>query len=133
MAERDAVSIDDLLAELQATRPAVEAMLPEATAAVFNCVVHHADLTEALDAGRQPDALWSPVVQALRGRWSRLPVRWDADQVVGDPAATVPVDGYLLSRALFSRLTRAHLMALTDGRLTDEQIDRLGLFGPPSA
>ena len=133
VAEREAASIDDLLAELRATAPAVEAIAPEATAAVFNAVVHHADLTEALDAGPQDPALWSPVVEALRGRWSRLPLRLDSDPVPDDPDATVPVDGFLLSRALFSRLSRAEVLALADGRLTDEQIAALGLFGPPSS
>ena len=131
VAEREAASIDDLLAELLATRPAVEAIAPEATAAVFNAVVHHADLAEALDAGEQDPALWSPVVEALRGRWSRLPLRLASDPVPDDPDATVPVDGFLLSRALFSRLTRADVLALTEGRLTGEQVDTLGLFGPP--
>ena len=143
VAERDAATIDDLLGELRATRPAVEAMAPEATAAVFNAVVHHADLIEALDSEQQADGLWSPVVEQLRGRWSRLPLRLDSDPIpdgpipddsddYDDPAATVPVDGYQLSRALFSRLSRADVVALTGGRLTDEQIDSLGFFGPPS-
>ncbi len=132
MAERDAASIDDLLGELQATRPAFEAMAPEAPAAVFNAVVHH-DLTEALGAAQQDPALWSPVVEALRGRWSRLPVRLDSDPVPDDPAESAPVDGYLLFRALLGRLPRADLVTLTEGRLTDEQIDALGLCGAPPA
>ena len=132
VSERDGASIGELLGELEATRPAVEAIAPKASAAVFNTVVHHADLTEALDADQQADGLWSPVVEALRGRWSTLPLRLDSDPVPEVPAASVPVDGYLLSRALFTRLTRADLVALTAGRLTDEQIDTLGFFGPPT-
>jgi hypothetical protein len=129
--ERDAATVAELLAELRATQSAAEAIAPAANAMVFNAIVHEADLAEALGT-RQSAALWLPVVEATRPRWSRLPLRLTSDPVPEDPSESVAVDGYLLSRALFSRLSRAQVSALTCGALTDEQIDGLGFFGPPA-
>ena len=91
-------------------------MAPQAKAMVFNIVVHHADLAEALGAAEQSPELWAaPVVEAQRRHWSTLPLRLTTDPEPDDPAATVPVDGYVLSRALFTRLSRARVDEVTAG------------------
>lgn len=131
VAEREGDDVPALLTELDRIAPAFAAVVDETPAAVFNLLVHHADLLEALGDPRQDESLWRPVVEALRSRWAGAGLAIAGDAGAADGA--VPVDGYPLYRALFSRLTRAELAAVTGGALGDEQLDRLGLFGPPPA
>lgn len=128
--ERDGVPVADLLAELRSTQRSFGVIAEGASAGVFNAVVHHADLAEAVEAPRQDEALFLPVLQDLRHRWSTLSLRLPDDP---DGEGGRPVDPYLLSRALFTRLDRGAVRALVGPDRTDAEIDGLGLFGPPSA
>ena len=132
--ERSASSVAELLAELRLSQADVQTVAPQNSALVFNVVVHHADLTEALGAGQQAIELWSPLVESLRPHWSRLGLRLSSDPSAdgADTADVVRVDPYLLYRGLFTRLNRERLRLLTGGSLGDDQLDRLGLFGPPA-
>ncbi|MEJ7649306.1 MAG: maleylpyruvate isomerase N-terminal domain-containing protein [Nakamurella sp.] len=129
LAERDGVPVAELLAELRSTQRSFGVIAEGASAGVFNAVVHHADLTEALGAPRQDEALFLPVLQDQRHRWSTLSLRLPHDP---DLAGLRPVDPYLLSRALFTRLDRSAVRALVGPNPTDAEVDGLGLFGPPA-
>src|SRR6476661_4950992 len=64
----------------------------ESPALVWNCVVHHADLHEALGKGAPPEAMWRPVLEAV------------APRMLGESADAVgEVPDYELFRAFFSR------------------------------
>lgn len=131
--KRDGVAVVELLAELRATQRAFGVIAEGAAAGVFNAVVHHADLSEAIGAPQQDAALFLPVLHDQRHRWSSLSLRLpdDPDGPLGAAARTV--DGYQLSRALFTRLDRDTVRALVGPTPSDAEIDGLGLFGPPAS
>jgi hypothetical protein len=114
--ERAHLPVADLVVELQSHQDAVVESVAgnPRPALVWNVVVHHADLHEALALPRLPEHLWLPVVEALAPRAGAL-------------ADTVPP--YELFRALFSRRSRAQMQAW-GSPLTADELDALCIFGP---
>lgn len=117
--ERQAIPLADLVAEMQANADAVAASTLDnpRPAIVWDISVHHADLHEALDLGRLPDHLWSPVLDAIGPR------------MLGDGYDAVEVPPYELFRGFFSRRSRAQMRAWGTG-LDDERLDAICIFGP---
>ncbi len=120
VAERRALTVDELVAELRSNVDAVaESTIDNPRPAiVWDIAVHHADLHEALDRGALPDRLWAPVLAAV------APMKLGA-------AGGVPeeVDDYELFRALFSRRSRTQMQAW-GLPLSSDQLDELCIFGP---
>lgn len=119
VAERRALSVEELLEELRGNVDAVAASTVDnpRPAIVWDVAVHHADLHEALGRGVPPDRLWSPVLAAV------APMRF------GTSGVPAEVDEYELFRALFSRRSRAQMQAW-GLPLSGDQLDELCLFGP---
>ncbi|GCD90285.1 maleylpyruvate isomerase N-terminal domain-containing protein [Nocardioides sp. LS1] len=117
--ERQAVPLADLVAEMQANAGAVAATTVDnpRPALVWDISVHHADLHEALDLGRLPDPLWSPVLEAI------------APRMLGEEYDTIDVPAYELYRGFFSRRSRTQMRAWGTP-LGDERLDGLCIFGP---
>jgi uncharacterized protein (TIGR03083 family) len=114
--ERAHLPVADLVVELQSHQDAVADSVADnpRPALVWNIVVHHADLHEALDLPRLPAHLWLPVVEALAPRAEAL-------------RDTVPP--YELFRAFFSRRSRAQMQGWGTP-LSAEELDELCIFGP---
>ena len=132
--ERGGLPVDRLMQELRATTEAVAATTVDnpRPALVWNIVVHHADLHEALGLGRLADRFWAPVLEAV-GPWrlADLPARVHCGaHVWGSGGADVEVDPYELFRALFSRRSRAQMQAWGSPVLDADQLDSLCVFGP---
>jgi len=118
--ERAARSVDELVAELQGSVDGVIATLEgnESPALVWNCVVHHADLHEALGKGAPPEAMWRPVLEAV------------APRMLGESADAVgEVPDYELFRAFFSRRSRTQMTGWGTA-LDPAALDELCIFGP---
>jgi len=114
--ERVQLPVADLMTELREHQDAVAASVVDnpRPALVWNIVVHHADLHEALGLSRLPDQLWMPIAEALAPRAG---------------AAADAVSPYELFRALFSRRSRNQMQGWgTD--LSAEDLDELCIFGP---
>jgi len=114
--ERVQLPVADLMTELREHQDAVAASVVDnpRPALVWNIVVHHADLHEALGLPRLPDQLWMPIAEALAPRAG---------------AAADAVSPYELFRALFSRRSRNQMQGWgTD--LSAEDLDELCIFGP---
>ena len=117
--ERSELSTDELVAEIRGVADDVVATLEgnARPALVWNVVVHHADLHEALGLGVPPDHMWQPVVEAMR-------------PALGEHAeAFAGVSDYELFRAFFSRRSRAQTAAWGTG-LDQETLDGISIFGP---
>ena len=116
VAERRARPVAELLAEIRANEDAaVESVADNPRPPmVWDLVVHHADLHEALGLDPMPEPLWKPVADALAGRAPEL-------------AAAVPP--YEFFRATFSRRSRGQMQAWGTG-LSAEQLDEVCIFGP---
>jgi uncharacterized protein (TIGR03083 family) len=116
VAERRARPVADLLAELRSNEDAVVESVADnpGPPMVWDLVVHHADLHEALALDPMPEPLWKPVADALTGRAAEL-------------AAAVPP--YEFFRAMFSRRSRGQMQAWGTG-LSAEQLDEVCIFGP---
>ena len=95
--ERAARTAEELVAELQGSVDGLVDTLDgvESPAIVWNLVVHHADLHEALGKGVPPEEMWRPVLEAMAPRM----LGHDAEAFDGVP-------DYELFRALFSRRSR---------------------------
>lgn len=120
VAERSARTRSDLVAEIRGSVDGVVASLDgnERPALVWNAVVHHADLHEALGKGAPPDRYWRPVLEAV------------APRALGEhPDAVSGVPDYELFRAFFSRRSRAQ-MAAWGTPLSPDALDAMCLFGP---
>jgi uncharacterized protein (TIGR03083 family) len=116
VSERRELPVDDLVAELQANQEQIAESVADnpAPAFVWNLVVHHADLHEALGLSAMPERLWRPVADAVAQR-------------APDLAASVPA--YELFRAVFSRRSRAQMQGWATG-LSAEELDEVCVFGP---
>lgn len=117
--ERAAHTTAALVAEVRGSVEAVVAGLDgnARPALVWNAAVHHADLHEALGKGVPPEAMWRPVVEAIRSSLGE------------HPGAMAGVPDYELFRAFFSRRSRAQTAAWNTG-VDQETLDGLGIFGP---
>jgi uncharacterized protein (TIGR03083 family) len=117
---RAARSPADLVAELRSNVDAVVATLEgnERPALVWDAVVHHADLHEALGKGAPPEQMWRPVLEAL------------APRMLGESADAVgEVPDYELFRAFFSRRSRTQMLGWGTP-LEPAMLDGLCIFGP---
>jgi uncharacterized protein (TIGR03083 family) len=117
---RAARSPADLVAELRSNVDAVVATLEgnERPALVWDAVVHHADLHEALGKGAPPEQMWRPVLEAL------------APRMLGESAGAVgEVPDYELFRAFFSRRSRTQMLGWGTP-LEPAMLDGLCIFGP---
>jgi uncharacterized protein (TIGR03083 family) len=119
--ERSARSPKDLAQELRDHADGVAAKLADAErpAIVWDLVVHHADLHEALGLGAMPEDLWLPVFEAV----ASMRLAEDAEQV----RAAAP--SYELFRALFSRRSRGQLAGWDVPGYDGERLAELGIFG----
>jgi uncharacterized protein (TIGR03083 family) len=119
VAERRGAPMSALLEELRAHQDAVSETAADGAspALVWNIVVHHADLHEALGLPVLPERLWQPVLEAV------VPMR------LGTAGMPDGVDPYELFRAIFSRRSRAQMRAW-GLPLSPEQLDELCIFGP---
>ena len=118
--ERADRSVEDLVAELQDSLDDLVATLEgvESPALVWNCVVHHADLHEALGKGAPPERMWRPVLEAM------------APRMLGEDAGAVDgVPDYELFRAFFSRRSRTQMTGWGTS-LDPATLDAMGIFGP---
>jgi uncharacterized protein (TIGR03083 family) len=119
VSERHGLPIAELVAEMRDNQDAIA----ESTAAsprpaiVWDIVVHHADLHEALDLGVPPEPLWTPVLAAV------------APMTFGAAGLPEGVDHYELFRAAFSRRSRTQMQAW-GLPLSSEQLDEICIFGP---
>jgi uncharacterized protein (TIGR03083 family) len=114
--ERRDRSVDELLAELRAHEDAVVDSVADSPrpAFVWNIVVHHADLHEALGLPQVPEHFWRPVLDVLAPRF---------------PDGLSGVPPYELFRAGFSRRSRSQVGSWGTG-LSPDELDELGIFGP---
>jgi uncharacterized protein (TIGR03083 family) len=114
--ERRDLTVAELLGELESDQQGIAESVADnpAPAFVWNLVVHHADLHEALGLPRLPDRLWEPVAEAMAQRL---------------PELAAAVEPYELFRAAFSRRSRSQMQAWGTG-LSDEDLDAACIFGP---
>jgi uncharacterized protein (TIGR03083 family) len=117
VSERARLPVADLLAELQSHQHAVAESVADnpRPALVWNIVVHHADLHEALDRPRMAEPLWQPVLDAMLPRLA--------------PTLVESVPPYEVFRGAFSRRSRRQMQAWGTG-LSDEELDEMCIFGP---
>lgn len=115
--ERAGLPVAELVDELRSRQDAVAESVADnqAPALVWNIVVHHADLHEALDRPMLAEPLWRPVVDALAPRL--------------DPAVVASVPAYEVFRGAFSRRSRRQMQAWGTG-LSDDELDAMCIFGP---
>jgi uncharacterized protein (TIGR03083 family) len=114
--ERVSLPVAELIAELQSHEDAVAESVVDnpRPGLVWNIVVHHADLHEALDLPRLAEPMWRSVVDAISPGL--------------DPAlGTVPP--YELFRGVFSRRSRSQMQGWGTP-LSAEQLDEICIFGP---
>lgn len=113
--ERSDRPVAALVAELRANMDGVAAAVGDnpRPAMVWDMIVHHADLHEALGLGVPPERFWRPVVDAL--------VVLRGSQLVD------AVGAYEAFRAMFSRRSRAQIRSW--GVLEDAEVDKIGFFG----
>jgi hypothetical protein len=115
--ERVSLPEAELIAELESHQDAVADSVVDnpRPALVWNIVVHHADLHEALDLPRLAEPMWQPVLDAI---------------VPGlDPALAESVPPYELFRGVFSRRSRAQMQGWGTP-LSADQLDEICIFGP---
>jgi hypothetical protein len=119
VSERRGLPVAELITEMRSHEDAMVASAVDNPRPVFvwDIIVHHADLHEALGLGVLPDRLWRPVLAAV------APMRFGAAGVPPE------VDEYELFRAAFSRRSRAQMQAW-GLPLSQEQLDEICLFGP---
>jgi uncharacterized protein (TIGR03083 family) len=117
VSERARLPVPDILAELRLHQDAVAESVEESPrpALVWNIVVHHADLHEALDRPRLAEPLWRPVLDAMLPRLA--------------PAVVESVPAYEVFRGAFSRRSRRQMQAWGTG-LSAEELDEMCIFGP---
>lgn len=115
VSERRHLPVADLVTELRLNQDAVAdaAARADTPAMVWDIVVHHADLHEALGKHRMAEHLWAPVAEAVATR---------AQELVG----TVPP--YELFRAVFSRRSRDQMRSWDVG-LSEERLEEIPIFG----
>ncbi len=118
--ERAARTAEELVAELQGSVDGLVDTLDgvESPAIVWNLVVHHADLHEALGKGVPPEGMWRPVLAAMAPRM----LGQDAEAFDGVP-------DYELFRAFFSRRSRTQMTGWGTS-LDPAALDGLCIFGP---
>jgi len=115
--ERVPLPVAELVAELQSHQDAVAESVADnpRPALVWNVVVHHADLHEALGLPMLAEPMWRPVLDALLPRL--------------DPALVDSVPPYELFRGVFSRRSRSQMQGWAT-RLSAEELDEICIFGP---
>jgi uncharacterized protein (TIGR03083 family) len=115
--ERAHLPVADLLEELRTHQDAVAASVAydPRPAIVWNIVVHHADLHEALGRPVLAEPLWWPVLDAVAPRL--------------DVALTENVAPYELFRGVFSRRSRAQMQGWGTS-LSPDELDEVCIFGP---
>jgi uncharacterized protein (TIGR03083 family) len=114
--ERVSLPVAELIAELQSHEDAVAESVVDnpRPGLVWNIVVHHADLHEALDLPRLAEPMWRSVVDAISP---------------GLDPALGPVPPYELFRGVFSRRSRSQMQGWGTP-LSAEQLDEICIFGP---
>lgn len=119
VSERRELPVADLVAELHDHQEAIAESTVDSPrpAIVWNIVVHHADLYEALGRGRLAEDLWQPVLANA------------AVLKLGTTGVPEEVEDYEMFRALFSRRSRSQMQAW-GLPLSPEQLDELCIFGP---
>jgi uncharacterized protein (TIGR03083 family) len=115
--ERVSLPVAELIAELQSHEDAVAESVVDnpRPGLVWNIVVHHADLHEALGMPRLAEPMWRPVLDALVPRL--------------DPALVEFVPPYELFRGAFSRRSRSQMQGWGTP-LSAEELDEICIFGP---
>jgi uncharacterized protein (TIGR03083 family) len=115
--ERVPLPLVELVDELQSHQDAIAETVADSPrpALVWNIVVHHADLHEALGLPMLADPLWRPVLDAIAPRL--------------DPRLVDSVPAYELFRGVFSRRSRAQMRGWGTP-LSAEELDELCIFGP---
>ena len=119
---RSARTAAELAQELRDNAEGVATKVAETDrpAIVWDLVVHHADLHEALGLGAMPADLWAPVLEAA----AAMRLGEDTDQVRSAAA------DYELFRALFSRRSRGQLAGWDVPGYDGDRLAELGIFGP---
>jgi len=114
VSERSDVAVDDLLAEIHGNADAVVASVADnpRPAVVWDMVVHHTDIHEALERPRLEERLWLPVAEAVAPR---------APELAG------AVSPYEVFRAVFSRRSRRQIRGWG---VSDDRIQEMSVFGP---
>ena len=119
--QRSARSAAELAQELRDNANDVAAKVAETErpVIVWDLVVHHADLHEALGLGAMPEELWAPVLEAA------------AAMRLGEESGQVrsATSGYELFRALFSRRSRGQLAGWDVPGYDGDRLADLGIFG----
>lgn len=115
--ERRDRSVEELITELRELEdPIVESVVDNPRPAfVWNIVVHHADLHEALGLPMLPERLWQPLAEAVA--------------LMQPDLAAAGVPPYELFRGAFSRRSRSQMQAWGTG-LSPEALDEACIFGP---
>lgn len=118
---RSARTAAELAQELHDNADGVAAKIAETDrpVMVWDLVVHHADLHEALELGAMPEELWAPVLEAA----AAMRLGGNGSQV---RSAT---SGYELFRALFSRRSRGQLAGWDVPGYDGDRLAELGIFG----
>ncbi len=126
VSERIGLPVDALVAELRDSADAVAASVEgtDRPATVWNIVVHHADLHEALGRGEMAAPMWQPVLDGVApyklGEQAVTVYAGDAAYGGGGPEVTVPP--YELFRALFSRRSRSQIAAWAGDAVDPDQV-----------
>ena len=115
--ERVPLPWSELVSELQSHQDAVAESVVDnpRPALVWNIVVHHADLHEALGRPMLAEPMWRPVLDAMVPRL--------------DPVLVDSVPPYELFRGVFSRRSRSQMQGWGTP-LSAEQLDEICIFGP---
>ena len=115
--ERVLLPWSELVSELQSHQDAVAESVMDnpRPALVWNVVVHHADLHEALGRPMLAEPLWRPVLDAMMPRL--------------DPVLVDSVPAYELFRGVFSRRSRSQMQGWGTP-LSAEELDEICIFGP---
>jgi hypothetical protein len=115
--ERVPLPVAELVVELQSHQDAIAELALDGSrpAIVWNIVVHHADLHEALGFPMLAEPRWLPVLDAMKARL--------------DPALVDSVPAYELFRGVFSRRSRSQMQGWGTP-LSAEALDEICIFGP---
>lgn len=130
VAERADADLATLVAELAGNTGGLAAKIEgnPAPAVVWDTVVHHTDLHEALGLPRIAERLWQPVLEAAAPRLlaSQQVSLHSGDATYGAGGAELEVPPYELFRTLFSRRSRSQIAAWAGDALDPESV---GVFG----
>jgi uncharacterized protein (TIGR03083 family) len=124
--ERVGLAVADLVSEIREhAEPLVEVVADSPRPApIWDIVVHHADLHEALGKKELPQQLWRPVLDAVAPvlLGERSVTVQTGEAVYGAGGTELAVPAYELFRTLFSRRSRGQIASWAGDALSADEI-----------